>query len=86
MKILIPYSYIVAIIVFGIIIVFTINRIPQLTRPMQVGVMVVYVIVVFSIGMSQRYPDSPLEVATTVDVENTLINEKPTLLMLYSNY
>ena len=86
MQIFNQYSYVTATITIGLIALFAISRIPQLTLPIRIVIMVVYVGVVFLFGMSQRYPDSPLEAETVDDVENALINEKPTFLMLYSNY
>jgi len=48
--------------------------------------MLIYAVVAIVVGLSFQYPASPVNVETVADVETMLINEKPTFVMLYSNY
>jgi hypothetical protein len=86
MGIFITHSYPIATIILGLFILVITSRITQINRPMQLGIMLVYAMVAIFVWTAFNYPESPIEVATVADVENTLINEKPTFVMLYSNY
>ncbi len=80
------FSYPLLAIALGLLIAFGASRIPRLNRPIKFLIILAYIITVLFVGSMFQYPDSPVEVATISDVENMLINEKPTFVMLYSNY
>ncbi len=86
MQIFNQYSYPVFMVIFGLMLLAGLSRIPQFTPVMLLVVMGIYGLVAIFIGTRFQYPDSPVEVETVAEVEATLINEKPTFLMLYSNY
>lgn len=80
------FSYPLVAIAFGILIVVIISRISRLNRPLRLRMMLIYAVVAIVVGLSFQYPASPVNVETVTDVETMLINEKPTFVMLYSNY
>lgn len=80
------FSYPVAIVVIGVLLLFGVTRIPQLNLIHYVIVMGVYVLVAVFIGSKFQYPDSPVVIETADDVDATLNNGKSTFVMLYSNY
>ena len=80
------FSYLGAVLLIGIILIASIKRLPQLNRIMRVGVIAVYLMIAIVVGITYQYPASPVQAKTVTDVENVLINEQPTFVMLYSNY
>ena len=86
MSVVSQFSYPLFVIMLGILIAVIISRISRLNRLLRLRIMLIYAVVAIVAGLSFQYPASPVNVETVADVETMLINEKPTFVMLYSNY
>jgi len=86
MQIIVQFSYPLFAIVLGVFIFIVAKRQTGLNRFVLWGSTIAYALVAIFVGITFQYPDSLVQVETVADVENTLINEKPTFVMLYSNY
>ena len=80
------FSFVVAVIGVGLGLILAVSRIPRLNRWPRIEIVALYIIVMILMRSAFIYPDSPVAVESVGDVENVLINEKPTFVMLYSNY
>jgi hypothetical protein len=80
------FSYPIFAIILGIVLVAVTSRLPRVHRVMCLGIGLVYVMMAIIVGVGYQYPASPVPVQTVADVENSLVNKKPTFVMLYSNY
>lgn len=80
------FSYVLMIAVVGVLLLFGVTRIPQLTLIHYVIVVGIYAGVAVFIGSKFQYPDSPVVIETADDIDATLNNGKSTFVMLYSNY
>ena len=80
------FSYPLTAIIIGVFILVVTKRLTGFNRVVLLGGTIAYGLVVIFVGMAFQYPASPIQVETVADVENLLINEKPTFVMLYSNY
>lgn len=86
MHIINQFSYPIVAIILGLALVAVTNRLPRINRVMRLGIGLVYVMLAIVVGVTYQYPASPIQAQTIADVENSLINKKPTFVMLYSNY
>ncbi|MFN8371712.1 MAG: hypothetical protein U0694_02385 [Anaerolineae bacterium] len=85
------YSFVWAAAVFGVLLAagawFGLRALRLKTRlrlTLVSVVMLVFIVASITFNLSRHYPDAT--VRTAADVESTLANGQPTLVMLYSNY
>lgn len=87
MSVLNQFSFVVAAGVVGLVLALLLWRWPAL-RPLnpllRLGVLAAYALLVALLGLSRRYPPSP--VRSLDQAEAILQGGRPTFVMLYSNY
>ena len=86
MAILNQYSYVVVAALLGVILAVVLwrwARIPP-NGTARIGVLIVYALLATGLGLALRYPAG--ETLTLDRVEAALASDRPTFLMLYSNY
>ena len=72
--------------ILGVILFVGLGYVPNLPPILRFVIIGVYAVILILFQARFHYPDSPVEVATVADVEATLSDNKPTFVMLYSNY
>lgn len=83
------YSFVFAALIGGILLAVGLWRWQRLAglRPViKLGALAVYVVVALAFNLALRYPASPDPAESLPMVEATLSNDRPTFVMLYSNY
>lgn len=80
------YSFLVFATLLGVILFFGLGLVPTLSPVLRFGVVGVYALAAIVFQARFHYPDSPVEVESVADVEAVLTDNKPTFVMLYSNF
>ncbi len=84
MNIINQFSYIWISVIVGVILAVALWRWRKGNRLLRGGLLALYLVAAIAFGMLRQYP--PPEVNSLAEAEAILANDRPTFVMLYSNY